>query len=565
MPESYRCSIWFLMCLLVALPLTSGCESGKQAHPNRGAHAGAESAKHADSKETSANAGDQGQDSDDTAGDSDEIFPGMKGPYVRLGTIPEVKLLREVKASPQEASEIKSLIRKLAAIDSPDFGLSGTMSGEAFLPIEGMTESGAMILMNHQLKSAPELRRLVELGPKALPFLLAALDDKTPTKLVMRHEGMFGVMEYTNELSGNPVNPTERKILGPSGRRVGLNGEHVNEHTVKIGDVCLVAIGQIVGRSYQAVRYQPTACVMLNSPTHDSRLCRQVRDIWSSTDAAQRLLDSLLLDYATEGIFNGKSLDGWSIGADLQVAAAMRLLYYFPAESTDLIAERLDKLDVTAHGPGAGSMHTDDEADASMNQCVANGVRAEEFVKATAWCQEPKIRAAMLRIFERATNPDVVLDSMQSLGPDNAGKIRARISQMIDDLADEGGGPFGDGYNVLIALGKYGGVEARPIFQKYLDVRSVVHCRAICHSLRKVRTEWAAELLKPLLADQRQADGWTYAVNPNQNDPRLPIRICDEAAETITLADKRLHFNMRGTHADLDRQIKILQEVLRDQ
>jgi hypothetical protein len=301
---------------------------------------------------------------------------------------------------------------------------------------------------------------------------------------------------------------------------------------------------------------------MLNSPTHDAKLCRQVRDIWSSTDAAQTLLDSLLLDYATEGIFNGRSLDGWSIGANFQVSAAVRLLYYFPAESADLIADRLDKLDVSADDPGAGSKDTNDGVDAYMNRCVANRVRAADFVKATAWCKEPKIRTAMLRIFERAKYSDVVIGSMRSLGADNAGKIRARISQMIGDLDDESGGPFGDGYNLLVALGKYGGVEAKPIFQKYLDMRSVVHCRASCHALRKVRPEWAAELLQSLLADQREADGWNYAVNPNQNEPRLPIRICDEAAETIVASDKSLHFDMHGTHADLDRQIKIIQEAL---
>ncbi|MSR58124.1 MAG: hypothetical protein EXS05_10660 [Planctomycetaceae bacterium] len=433
------------------------------------------------------------------------------------------------------------------------------------MPIEGKTEHGAFLFTNHQLKSSPELRKLVELGPKSLQFLLAALDDKTPTKHVMRHEGGLGVMEFTNELWGNPLNKTELKVLGPRRQRFNLDGQHVSEHTVKIGDVCLVAIGQIVGRGYQAVRYQPTACIMLNSPTHDAKLCRQVRDIWGSSDAGQTLLDSLLRDYSTEGIFNGKSLDGWGLGAGLQVDAAMRLLYYFPAESADLIAERLDKLDVGANGPGGGSMHTPKDLDGFMKQCVANGVRADEFVKATAWCREPKIKAAMLRIFKRATDPDVVQASMRSVGPDSPETIRNRVSRMIDDLAEESGGPFGDGYNLLISLGEFGGIEAKPIFQKYLGVRTVLHCRATCHALRKVRPEWAAELLAPLLDDQREADGWNYAVNPKQNEPRLPIRICDEAAESIAAANKNLRFEMHGTHADLDRQIKVIMDGLRDE
>lgn len=555
------------LIILASLSATQGCDSVDRAFLVQTSAAADERPEHSDLKTNFADAEtspDGGQRSEEREDNADEIPPGNKSPNARLGTIPNITLVRSLNASAQESKDVKELIRKLASIENPDFGLSSTMSGEAFLPIDGMTETGAMILMDHQLKSSTDLRKLVEWGPKALPFLIESLDDKTSTKLVMQHEGGFGTMEYTNELWGNPANSTESKILDSRRRGLGFNGAHVKKHTVTIGDVCLVAIGQIVGRPYQAVRYQPTACIMLNSPTHDANLCRQVREIWSSTDAAHKLFDSLKFDYATTTSFNGASLDGWDIGATLQVAASLRLLYYFRAESVDLIAERLDRLDVTATGPGAGSKATESELNAYVKQCLANGVRADEFVKATAWCEEPKIHAAMLRVFERAADPDVVCACMRSLGPDNSGKIRAKVSQMLDGLADESGGPFGDGYNLLVGLGKYGGAEAKTIFQKYLEVKSIVHCRAMCHVLRKVRSEWAAELLKSLLADQRKADGWTYAINPNQEKLRLPIRICDEAAETIAKADKRIHFDMRGTHADLDRQVKTIEEVLRD-
>ena len=461
---------------------------------------------------------------------------------VRLGTVPAVKLAHSIKATAHEAID--------------------TMSGDNFLPLEGMSSASAFLLTDHELKSSPALRKLVELGPKSLPFLLAALDDKTRTKLVMTQSGGFGGMWYSNECSFNPMNPTEQKILGNRARAQGFDEEQINTHTVTIGDICFVAIGQIVGRGYQAVRYQPTACIVINSPTHDAKLCQHVRSIWSSTDAAQKLLDSLLLDYATEGIFNGDSLDGWDVGSSLQIAAAMRLLYYFPEESTAIIAERLDSLDVKANGPGSGSMHTPDELERSIKQDVANGVRAADFVKAVAWCREPKIKAAMLRIFERATDPDVVIAAVSSVGPDNSKIVRERVATMIDDLAEESG-PFGDGYNLLITAGKYGGTEAKAVFRKYLDRRSVQHCRSICHALRTVRSEWAAELLAPLLDDRREADGWNYAVDPPQNEPRLPIRICDEAAETIATANNDIKFEMRGSHADLDRQIDAMKVALK--
>jgi hypothetical protein len=492
--------------------------------------------------------------------------PGDRGPVsasVRLGAIPKLKLRHRTGVSAEEARRIRQLIRRLAEIDSPDFGLSGTMSGGTFLPIDGTSQPGAFLFTDHRLRSSPWLRKLVELGPKLLPFLLDALDDRTPTKLVIKHDGRFGVMAFASGLLGNPVNRSEQKVLRAERPPLRLDGEPLKTYTVKVGDVCLVAIGQIVGRTYQAVWYQPTACIMLNSPTHDAELCRQVRDIWSSGDAARKLFDSLLLDYATQGISDGESLDGWGIGAHLQVEAAMRLLYYFPTESAEMIARRLDTLAVKAHGPGAGSMHTAEELDGYMKQCVANGVRADDFVKAVAWCAEPRIKAALLRVFDRATDPDVVVASMRSVGPDDPAKTRERAARMLAALPGDEDGPFGDGYHLLVALGKYGDAGAKSIFRTYLETRTVQRCRSTCHALRAARGEWAAELLAPLLDDSREADGWDYAVNPAQNEPRLPIRICDEAAETIAGGNKDLPFELRGTHADLDHQIEVMQRALK--
>lgn len=487
---------------------------------------------------------------------------GSPRKFVRLGTVPKLKLVHSAKATAQEADEIQRLIRRLAAIDRPDLGLSGTASGHAFLPVGGMSQSGSGLLTDHGLEASPDLRKLVELGPRSLPFLLDALDDRTPTKLVIKHAFNFGVMEFASGIGGNSANRREQDVLGRDRESTASNDKPMKSYTVTVGDVCLVAIGQIVGRRYAAVWYQPTACIMINSPTHDAKLCRQVRDIWSSEDSAQTLLDSLLLDYATEGVFHGESLDGWSVGADFQVSAAMRLLFYFPAESAELIAGRLDKLDVRATGPGAGSPASPAELDRYTAQCVANGVRADEFVKAVAWCREPRIKAALLRIFDRATDPDVVRASMRSVGPDDPARIIERASAMIARLPDAEGGSFGDGYHLLIAIGNYGGVEAKPLFRRYLDRRSVQRCRSACHALREVRGEWAAELLAPLLDDRREAEGWDYAVNPPENFPRLRIRICDEAAVTIAGASEALSFEMRGTHADLDRQIRVIQATL---
>src|SRR5206468_4252679 len=130
-----------------------------------------------------------------------------------------------------------------------------------------------------------------------------------------------------------------------------------------------VAVGQIVGRPYSAVRYQPTACIYINSPVQTRYLRDAVRRVWTASNPRQALLDSLLLDYSTEGVFNGQSLDGWDVGNELQCAAALRMLYYYPEETAPLIARRLEKLDVEER-PGIEKY---------IDRAVRNGVRADQF------------------------------------------------------------------------------------------------------------------------------------------------------------------------------------------
>jgi len=253
---------------------------------------------------------------------------------VRLGKVPSVKLAKRLELTDEQKKGIKALIAKLAYIKNPDFGMSATLSGHAFAPLPDQEHWQMGVLTDHRTKTSDAFRALVEMGPNALPYLLEALDDKTPTRLKVAHNFGIGFMGFGTELNGNPLNTIERRILaGETTREDDEDGSLGNQYTLKVGDVCFVAIGQIVGRSYQAVRYQPTAIVIINSPVEIKVLRHRVRAVWSSNDPAKKLLDSLLTDYATEGVFNGSSLDGWSQGSDFQIQAAMRLLYYFPKET----------------------------------------------------------------------------------------------------------------------------------------------------------------------------------------------------------------------------------------
>jgi hypothetical protein len=131
----------------------------------------------------------------------------------------------------------------------------------------------------------------------------------------------------------------------------------------------------------------------------------RVRAIWSSQEPAKKLLDSLLVDYATEGRFHGKSLDQWDEGSKIQVGAAMRLLYYFPKESAPLIAARLRSLDV----------QDADDSDNRIRREVKNGVRTADFIKAVAWCTEPEIQKALDDIDKR-TDDEIIKEALKNRG-----------------------------------------------------------------------------------------------------------------------------------------------------
>jgi hypothetical protein len=99
----------------------------------------------------------------------------------------------------------------------------------------------------------------------------------------------------------NGLNPREARILGkPDGRP--KEREHVEDYVVKVGDLCFVAVGQIVGRQVQAARSQMTSCTVINSPVEGAGLRDRVRAIWASDDPARTLFDSLWTDYRTAGV-----------------------------------------------------------------------------------------------------------------------------------------------------------------------------------------------------------------------------------------------------------------------
>ena len=329
-------------------------------------------------------------------------------PYVTLVQPPTLPKI-EAKDLPEDrVDEIKHLIGELADLKSEDIGLlKSPVWGQVFLPIG---DFGAFFeRAENKFKSFEPLKKLVEIGPDALPFLLEALKENRPTQLVIKAEesrgAISGGMAFDEVLHGNPANPTERYILKlnrvpftASIRRDKFFVENdLESYRVKVGDVCLVIIGQITGRDYECLfhNHVKSLGVVVNSPVHRKSTHDKVRQIWKSKNPRQKVFESLLLDFSTRGVLQGNSLDDWDIGNDFQVAATMRLLYYYPEESAETIAKRLSSLDVS-------------DADDFFDQCVRNGIRADHLIEASSWSKNKHIQAALASLAKAAKERGVV-------------------------------------------------------------------------------------------------------------------------------------------------------------
>ncbi len=195
------------------------------------------------------------------------------------------------------ADPAKAMIDQLPEVDRQDTGYSGASSGTAFLPF-GRNETGVVLLAPRQGKfgSSDAMRSLVKLGVKAVPALLDHLADDRPTKIVI-------------DVSGALTDFKKRK------------------YTVRVGDLCYVALGQIVNREYTTVEYIPTAIVIVNGVPGNKQLHADVVKEWGKLTADSHR-DALAKDLGSDD-------------RSRRVGAAVRLAYYYPDALEPLVLEQL--------------------------------------------------------------------------------------------------------------------------------------------------------------------------------------------------------------------------------
>jgi len=436
--------------------------------------------------------------------------------------------------SPSEQAHIQALIVSLVSVTPETLGL---------LPLPY-----CQCRLSH-----PALLELVRLGPAALPALLASLSDATPTQCVVRHSGELGVMSFYSEL---PFNPNSREDeAGPWLSKVGRPEDpvgHVPQYTLTVGDVCKEVVGYITARQYSPVRFQPSCCIIISSPTRDPAVAHAIREIWRSSDPREHLFQSLLADVASDGFLDPHSArapvhqpdDNADPQGDFRrIQSVANLLKYFSDESAALIAARIDRFDLKAISYA--------DMPAFLAQFQTNQCQAADFLKAVAKCPHPLIRAACQRAFFRTNCADFAIAAAAALDRHDAAAAQHLI-EFPTHLQYGESTPRGDEQTLLTALTGFDAPIAQQKLASYARTYDSLRRRSLCWALHSGCYTRAAEVLLPYLDDKRPVD-------PNMGP--CP-RVCDEAAIAIAAVQPELTFDSSRVLPVLDTQIEAMKRQL---
>lgn len=220
-------------------------------------------------------------------------------------------------------SETERLITKLPQVSEAGYGFDPWSIGSEFLPYSDSAQTGVLVLGSKPPMSSPILRKIVMQGIRAVPSLLKHLDDGTPTKIPLQ-KGMAWI-SFADEYDYN--RRTRKK--DPEGVNLNTFGSKMpSSHTVTVGDLCFVALGQIVNRDFNATRYQPSAGLVVNSTSYSRHLCTVVRaDFAGMNEQKHRQL--LVQDFTTPD-HEGR-----------QIGAYSRLAFYYPEVVEALVLKQL--------------------------------------------------------------------------------------------------------------------------------------------------------------------------------------------------------------------------------
>ena len=224
----------------------------------------------------------------------------------------------------------EDLITKLQNESSQGIGTHETAWASGFMAINDEPKFNGGIMGSAKPVISPVMRELVRRGTASFPQLINHLTDSRPTKLTVG-DGFMGKW-FSDEYDPRDHDPAKVPPGVTAASRFTTGGKerkNFDTYTVKVGDLCFVAVGQIVNRQLNAVRYQPSLCLVVNSPVETPALVAAVKADWNRLTPAdhQRSLE--------------QDATGFS-DPFTPPEALKRLLFYYPNPGTVLAIRLLN-------------------------------------------------------------------------------------------------------------------------------------------------------------------------------------------------------------------------------
>ncbi|HTE21367.1 MAG TPA: hypothetical protein VK689_23635, partial [Armatimonadota bacterium] len=235
-----------------------------------------------------------------------------------------------VRQDHEATPSVEELIGRLQQESQEGRGTHSTAWASGFLPLDEEARFGGGILGSARPHKSATLTELVKCGVVALPALIQHLTDPRPTKLTVG-KGFMGRW-FSDEYEPRHRDP-RRQPPGVNKESLGTGVSREREfetYTLRVGDLCYVAVGQIVNRRLEAVRYQPSMCLVVNSPVQDLTLAEAVKADWAGLTAKEHAR-SLYRD----------AFDPTNPAA--APGALDHLLYYYPATGHSLAVKLLNR------------------------------------------------------------------------------------------------------------------------------------------------------------------------------------------------------------------------------
>ena len=250
----------------------------------------------------------------------------MRSPLIALCLLPAI--LAPAAPPARDEASTEDLIAELSGVKTEGVGFDSVAWASGFVALDETPGFRGGILGTAKPVTPPALRELVRRGCAALPALIAHLSDPRPTGIVVGR-GFMG-RSFSTEYAPRDALHIPVGVRAIFDLPNPAEDESFETYTIKVGDLCFVAIGQIVNRNLNAVRYQPSLCLVVNSPVERPALAAAVAADWKGLSPPE-LIASLRRDAL------------YSPSPDRPPAALKRLLFYDPPVGRTLLLQFLDR------------------------------------------------------------------------------------------------------------------------------------------------------------------------------------------------------------------------------